>query len=176
MSNKKKMNDKKQSPFFILSVFMVVIVVGVLFMKNNKASTTAAENETNTAKAQISESGDLIIPVDSVSGQASYYEYDANGTKLEVIAIQASDGSIRTAFNTCQVCFSSGRGYYVQEGDKLVCQNCGNRFAADDVEIVKGGCNPVPISTDYKTVDETNITISKEFLDSANVLFEKWKS
>lgn len=29
---------------------------------------------------------------------------------------------IRTAFNTCQVCYSSGKGYYVQSGNVLVCQ------------------------------------------------------
>ena len=45
---------------------------------------------------------------------------------MEIVAVKALDGSIRTAFNTCQVCYNSGRGYYQQEGNELVCQNCGN--------------------------------------------------
>ena len=53
---------------------------------------------------------------------------------MVVLAFKASDDTIRTALNTCQVCYDSGRGYYVQEGDKLICQNCGNQFEADQVE------------------------------------------
>jgi len=63
----------------------------------------------------------------------------------------------------------------VQEGDVLVCQNCGNRFSMDQVEIVKGGCNPVPITDENKTVDDKNITISKDVLVQATTIFENWK-
>lgn len=95
---------------------------------------------------------------------------------MEVVALKASDGTIKTAFNTCQVCFDSGRGYYKQEGDVLVCQNCGNRFQADQVEQVKGGCNPVPIMKENKTDDGTNITISQDFLKQNKDLFANWKT
>jgi uncharacterized membrane protein len=74
---------------------------------------------------------------------------------MEVLAVKAPDGTIRTAFNTCQVCFGSGRGYYKQEGKTLVCQNCGNRFSLDDVEKVRGGCNPVPILENEKQEDDS---------------------
>ncbi len=94
---------------------------------------------------------------------------------MEIIAIRASDGTVRTAFNTCQVCYSSGRGYYKQEGDLLTCQNCGNQFGRDDVEVVKGGCNPVPITEEYKTENEDTITIPREFLEEAEVIFKNWK-
>lgn len=84
-------------------------------------------------------------------------------------------GSIRTAFNTCQVCYSSGRGYYKQDGNGLVCQNCGNRFSMADVEVTRGGCNPVPITDEYKTVNDDTITISKEVLAEATSIFKNWK-
>ena len=67
-----------------------------------------------------------------------------------------------------------GRGYYEQEGDELVCQNCGNRFRFDKVEIIKGGCNPVPIAGEYKTDDGTNITIPQAFLQENKALFGNW--
>ena len=94
---------------------------------------------------------------------------------MEVLAVKASDGTIRTAFNTCQVCYSSGRGYYVQDGDVLICQNCGNAFQMDQVEITKGGCNPIPILEEGKEVTDATITISKEFLSQAEVIFANWK-
>jgi len=58
----------------------------------------------------------------------------------------------------------------------LVCQNCGNRFNSDDVEITRGGCNPVPIFSEDKTVDSENITISKEFFEKSKNIFENWKT
>ena len=118
---------------------------------------------------------DLVIPVAEITANASFYPVDMDGTRLEVIAVKAPDGTIRTAFNTCQVCYGSGRGFYKQEGTVLVCQNCGNRFRMSQVEVRSGGCNPVPIFAANKTVTDTSITIPKEFLVQAKQIFSKWK-
>lgn len=130
----------------------------------------------SAASAAATVDSDLVIPVSEITETANFYPVEVDGTKLEVIAVKAPDGTIRTAFNTCQVCFDSGRGYYEQEEDVLVCQNCGNRFGMDQVEVQAGGCNPVPIFPENKTVDEENITISKDFLSEAAVIFSNWKS
>lgn len=119
---------------------------------------------------------DLVIPIGDISPTASYYPVDIDGTRLEVLAVQAPDGSLRTAFNTCQVCYDSGRGYYKQDGSALVCQNCGNRFGMDQVEVASGGCNPVPIFPENKTVSDTSITISAEYLSEAKAIFANWKT
>ena len=121
------------------------------------------------------QSGDLVIPKSEVSETARFYPYQAGKTRMEVLAVKASDGTIRTAFNTCQVCFDSGRGYYKQEGDELVCQNCGNRFLLDHVERVRGGCNPVPILKENKTEDHEKIVIPQVFLEANRGLFENWR-
>lgn len=123
----------------------------------------------------VASGGDLVIKKSDISKTAKFYPYKVDGVKMEVLALQASDGTIRTAFNTCQVCYNSGRGYYKQEGDTLVCQNCGNRFKADQVELIKGGCNPVPILEENKADDGTDITISKDFLAQNKELFSNWK-
>jgi uncharacterized membrane protein len=129
----------------------------------------------SSAKAEILPDGGLFIPVDEVTEKAVFYPLKIDGIDMEVFAVKAPDGTIRTAFNTCQVCYDSGAGYYVQEGDVFVCQNCGNRFRTRDIEIVKGGCNPVPILSEHKTVDEKGITISKALLSEAKVIFRNWK-
>lgn len=174
--NKKKTNKNKSRNLIVTAGVLVIVMIGLLFVvKNNANNQEGTDGQNNSLGAQLSDKGDLMIPVAGVTDKANFYEYDADGTKLEVIAVKAPDGTIRTAFNTCQVCYSSGRGYYEQEGDELVCQNCGNRFKASDVEVSKGGCNPVPIFDENKTVDKTNITISKDYLNKAKVIFENWK-
>jgi uncharacterized membrane protein len=119
---------------------------------------------------------DIVVPIESVSEKALFLPAEIDGTKLEVIAVKAPDGTIRLAFNTCQVCYDSGRGYYKQEGRVLACQNCGNRFSMDRVGVESGGCNPVPIFQEYTTADETSITIPLDFLTGAQVIFSNWKN
>jgi uncharacterized membrane protein len=125
--------------------------------------------------AQELENGDLFIPAGEISEKAVFYPIEVDGTKMEVFAVKAPDGTIRTAFNTCQVCYGSGRGYYKQEGGVFVCQNCGNRFRTSDIERTRGGCNPLPITSKYKSVDETGITIPRSFLVQVKQVFANWK-
>jgi uncharacterized membrane protein len=129
----------------------------------------------NRPSAEKVVDGDIVIPISGISETATFYSAEINGTDIEVLAVKAPDGTLRTAFNTCQVCYSSGKGYYVQEGDMLICQNCRNQFVMDQVEISVGGCNPVPITAQYKTIDDSSITISKDFLAEATVIFKNWK-
>ncbi len=127
------------------------------------------------AQASLTPSGDLKIQKKGIGSQAVFFPYKAGNVAMEVFAVKAPDGTIRTALNTCQVCYSSGRGFYTQKGDLLVCNNCGNLFRVSQVELVKGGCNPVPITKEWKTEDAQSIVISREFLEQAKPLFANWK-
>ncbi|MDR2597472.1 MAG: DUF2318 domain-containing protein [Treponema sp.] len=118
---------------------------------------------------------DLVINIADLTENALFYPVDIDGMRMEVLAVKTQDGIIRTAFNTCQVCYSSGRGYFVQTGTVLVCQNCGRRYRMSQVERQAGGCNPVPIFPANKTVSDSTITISKEFLRQAKGIFASWK-
>ncbi|MDR2631299.1 MAG: DUF2318 domain-containing protein [Spirochaetaceae bacterium] len=118
---------------------------------------------------------DLVIETAEVTENALFYPVDIEGTRLEVLAVKAPDGTVRTAFNTCQVCYRSGRGFYKQQGTVLVCQNCGNRFRMSQVGLRSGGCNPVPIPQANKKVTETTITISQDFLKEAKAIFARWR-
>jgi uncharacterized membrane protein len=158
--------QKSKRRIFIASgVAAILLIIAIIAIKANTGSKSNAVNP----------GGDLTILKSEVTEVAKFYPYKLGKTKMEVLAIKADDGTIRTAFNTCQVCYSSGRGYYKQEGKVLVCQNCGNRFQADQVEIIAGGCNPVPITGEYKTDDGTNIVIQAEIFEAAKDLFANWK-
>lgn len=172
MSNKKL--KKKKSNLIIAAVGILVIAIAAFSIISSQGEDQVGSNQSSAASA-TNENGDLEIPTADITEKATFYTYDELDSKMEVLAVKASDGTIRTAFNTCQVCYSSGRGYYVQEGDVLVCQNCGNRFSMDEVEVTRGGCNPVPIFEDQKEVTEETVIIPKEFLQEAEVIFENWK-
>lgn len=119
----------------------------------------SAENVTS-----IKKNGYLAIPIADLSQTASFYKADLDGTEIELVALKDSKGNLRTAFNACQVCYSSGKGYYVQDGNYLVCQNCGNSFTIDQVGIASGGCNPWPILDSDRTVTDDEIQISYDVL------------
>ena len=190
-----KVPQKKANflPFF--AVVAVVICAAVVFMANGNKSNDA-NDEVNIADTVVptraqAENGitdhavngavtiaygeSLTIPTTDITTDASFFPVEVDGTAMEVVAVRDSTEHIRTAFNTCQVCYDSGRGYYVQSGDYLVCQTCGNRFAMDQVEIESGGCNPWPIFDENKTVTEDEISISYDFLVEAQGIFSNWK-
>jgi len=123
----------------------------------------------------VAEGEDLVIAAGDITEKASFYPVEIDGIWLEVLAVRAPDGTVRTAFNTCEVCYDSGRGYYRQEGDVLVCQNCGNRFATSQIEVESSGCNPWPIFPENKTVEGGTITISYGFLQKSSSIFRNWK-
>jgi uncharacterized membrane protein len=133
-----------------------------------------AAGKQNVVKKAIADS-DLVIAVSEITDNAVFFPVDVEGTRLEVLAVRAPDGTVRTAFNTCQVCYASGRGFYKQQGTVLVCQNCGNRFRMSQVGLRSGGCNPVPIGAAYRIETETNITIPKSFLKEAKGIFARWR-
>lgn len=160
-----KQNNKKR--MLIIIGILAAAIVGVLTLTTNKVP--SAES-VETTKA-----GDLVIKKADITNVASFIPYESNGTYMELIAVRAADGSVRTALNTCQVCYTSGRGYYEQLGENLICNNCGNQFTINQIELQKGGCNPVPILNDMKLEDADTITVKSESLSVYEPLFAYWK-
>lgn len=158
---------------------LVILGAGYTMITPKKDKTVdnieSQETATSTPIKGSGENGDLVISLSDISEKPKFYSYNELGNAMELIAVKASDGTVRTAFNTCQVCYSSGRGYYKEENGSLVCQNCGNAFSMDDVEAKKGGCNPIPITDEAKKVSEESVTISKEFLKESQEIFSNWK-
>ena len=138
------------------------------------AGVFAQTPQLNVVKPPIADR-DLVIQTGEITENALFFPVDVGGTRLEVLAVKAPDGTIRTAFNTYQVCYASGRGYYKQQGTVLVCQNCGNRYRMGQVEIRSGGCNPVPIFPANKIATPATITISLEYLKEMKAIFARWR-
>lgn len=195
-SGKKKPNNLKKLMIIGVTIISMLGLIGCSSVsksgdentnnKSSNSSNSSANNKENNSNKE-SKSGEtnkttsnIISGIDinkaEISNKVKFYPYESDGIKMEVLALKANDGTIRTALNTCQVCYSSGKGYYVQEGNELVCQNCGNRFSADMVGKARGGCNPVPISDTSKVDDGTKIKIDKAYLDKNKAYFSHWKA
>ncbi|MDH3870419.1 MAG: DUF2318 domain-containing protein, partial [Desulfuromonadales bacterium] len=63
---------------------------------------------------------------------------------VDFFVVRSHDGVIRSAFDTCDVCYKARKGYR-QEGNEMVCNNCDQRFRTDKINEIKGGCNPAPL-------------------------------
>lgn len=86
---------------------------------------------------------EVSLPVSELSDKARFYEYKtASGKAIRFFAMKSSDGVYRAALDACDVCFHAKKGYS-QEGEDMVCNNCGMHFPSAKVNEVKGGCNPI---------------------------------
>ena len=117
----------------------------------------------------------LEIPVSELSETIRIYPVTVDGLSMEILAAKDADGSLRTAFNTCQVCNGSRKAYFVAQGDHVVCQNCGKSFARTDVGVLSGGCNPYPIFADSRDDTADTVRLSYDFLSGSSSLFARWK-
>lgn len=96
-----------------------------------------------TSGLTINERGEVEILASEVTKDASYYNIDANGVEVRFFYLRAEDGKVRVAIDACDVCYDQKKGYR-QDGDNMVCNNCGNRYPSDGLgtENIKGGCWP----------------------------------
>ncbi len=88
-------------------------------------------------------------------GHAHYYSHQAGDTMIEYFVLKSSDGVVRAAFDACDVCFEARKGYR-QEGDEMVCNNCGMRFPSVLINERQGGCNPAPLD---RTIEGNELVI-----------------
>ena len=149
------------NPLPILAGVVVLAAAAVLLFPRLSPGETSGASDSTALPA----GSDLVIRTEEIGAEASYFDYDANGITVQVFAVRASDGTVRLALNTCQVCNGSPYAYFEQEGDAFICQNCGNRFASTAVGRMSGGCNPVPITEETYTEQDGTITVPAAFLE-----------
>ena len=93
----------------------------------------------------VAQNGVVQLPLSTFEdGKAHYYTHMNGSQPIELFVLKSNDGIVRAAFNACDVCFQSKRGY-TQDGDEMVCNNCGRRFPSDSINVIQGGCNPSPL-------------------------------
>ncbi len=181
--------DKKKIIMIIACVVVIAIIIILLVTGNgevesseqttsnnsNVSTSSSSSNATSSSKIEVeaNEEGNVVIDTTNISKIATFYTYTIDDVEIEFFAVKASDGTIRMAFNTCQVCSPSPKAYFKQSGTNFICQNCKNSFATDNIGVEKGGCNPIPITEDDRVDSENTITITKDFIESYKDSFDK---
>lgn len=133
-------NDGKRTNPIVWIVAVILIAGGALAGWSFLAPQAGGYPEVRAEKGQVR------IPVSQVDdGKAHFFSYQAGGNAVKFFVLQSGDGTIRAAFDACDVCYREKKGYS-QAGDAMVCNNCGQKFASERINEVKGGCNPAPIN------------------------------
>lgn len=151
------MNAGRKSPLTIAIIAAVAIAaaagIGLFFLPaGDRAPEATATGTPVTPPAQPTQDGLITYAASRFDdGQAQFFHYADPASRITInyFIIKSSDGVIRAAFDACDVCWPAGKGY-VQEGDSMVCRNCGRRFASTMVNEVAGGCNPAPLERDLQ--------------------------
>ena len=145
----------KKSPMLIvvgIALLVTAAAAGYYMTEPTAVQTTAAVNssvDSTTVRYPVSMFAD---------GAARHFEYPSDGMTIRYFILKSSDGIIRAAFDACDVCWPAGKGYY-QDGDQMVCRNCGRRFASILVNEAKGGCNPAPLT---RSVEDDQLVLQVE--------------
>ena len=155
--------------------WMAIMVAVVLFAGIGSVAYSGVfgdlfkKSPAETAKAGgVVETSDAVrIPLKTLdSGKALFLSMESEGRQLYYFALKSPDGKYRAALDTCDVCFRTNRGYR-QEGDQMVCNNCGQKFACDKIGEVKGGCNPHPLAhkeeAGVMVIRKSDIVAGKEY-------------
>ena len=162
------MNQRiNQEVFMKRNLFSALIIAIFLMTATSGFAFSLFSNGTETLTPK---NGELLIPIKNIDdGTAHYFEAVAqDGTKVRFFTLKSKDGIIRAAFDTCDVCYRSGKGYK-QDGDYMVCQNCGQRFASNKINEVKGGCNPSPLN---RIIENGNLIVSMKDINDNSWYFQ----
>jgi len=131
----------------LLFTGLLLLLISALGLSGCSSSTGSKGGLLSGGLITPTANGQLEIPIAGINdGKAHHFQVKAaDGTMVTFFVLKSADGVIRAAIDACDVCYRSGLGYY-QEGDFMVCKNCGQKFASNKINVIKGGCNPAPLN------------------------------
>jgi uncharacterized membrane protein len=150
----------------IAGLATVVLLAGAALWYFSAQSPQSPANPTATANTI----GDIVsMPLSTFDdGKAHYFVHRHGDIAIRYFVLKSADGVLRAAFDACDVCWPSGKGY-AQEGDFMVCRNCGQRFHSSKINEVKGGCNPAPLE---RTVENDRLIIQVRHIAEGRSYFD----
>ncbi len=150
------------NPLYVLvpAALIVALALGYFFLQgqgrgqptiptaNQGTGSSALRRSSARFTTVVAQDGAVKLSVaDFADGKARFYTYrePSSGKEIDFFVLKSSDGVIRAAIDACDVCYPFKKGYR-QEGDEMVCNNCGRRFPSIRVNDVTGGCNPAALT------------------------------
>lgn len=131
---------------------------------------TGTEPESQTDAGTTGVGDAEIVPISDLSDSATFFSFDGDDAEILWFAVLDGDGGVHVAFDACDVCYGSHLGYD-QDGETMVCNNCGNVFDIDGIgtENQGGGCWPGYLPAE---VTDTEVIVMHDDLESGSWYFE----
>jgi high-affinity iron transporter len=121
-----------------------ILCVGVVLSLAAEFAYTRAMNAPSPAKMLIARDSQVRIPLSELTDSSlHFYTADVNGTVIRFLVIHQTNGNYAVALDACQICGWAG---YRQEGQNVICRNCGATIYIPSIG-EHGGCNPVPVQS-----------------------------
>lgn len=116
--------------------------------------------------------GNIELNLNEINdGKAHHYQTKAaDGVLAKFFVIMSKDVVMRAAMDACDVCYKAGKGYE-QDGDYMVCRNCGQRFHSTKINVIKGGCNPAPLK---RSIQQNKLVIAMQDINK-NSWYSKYQ-
>jgi hypothetical protein len=131
---------------------------------NGEDSTPPEDTDPDTSTDTVS-----VLKAE-LSTTVRYYEYQGETATIRYFAVIDAAGAYHTAFDACDACYPAGLGYS-QDGDEMVCNNCRNRYAIEELGTQSGGGGCWPGHLPFTETD-TELLILVSDLESGSYYFE----
>jgi high-affinity iron transporter len=96
------------------------------------------------AKSLVAQNGQVYVPLSELTDSSlHFYTADVNGNVIRFVVIHKQNGDFATALDACQICGTAG---YRQEGQNVICRNCGAAIYIPSIG-ESGGCNPIAVKS-----------------------------
>jgi uncharacterized membrane protein len=103
-----------------------------------------AMNAPSPARTLVAINDQVRIPLgDLQDASVHFYTADVNNAVIRFVIVHQTNGNYATALDACQICGTAG---YRQEGQNVICRNCGASIYLPSIG-ESGGCNPIPVKS-----------------------------
>ncbi|HXX45492.1 MAG TPA: Fe-S-containing protein [Candidatus Acidoferrales bacterium] len=156
---------RRQRRWSFAAAFLCVLVVVSLAAEFAYSRALAAPVP---AKMLTAVNDQVRIPLSELTDSSLHF-YTANTgvTTLRFLVIHQTNGNYAVALDACQICGWSG---YRQEGQNVICRNCGATIYIPSIG-EKGGCNPIPVKS---TVQNGEVIVDLSALSDSAATVHKF--
>jgi high-affinity iron transporter len=155
---------RKQRRWSFAAALLCIAVI-LMFTTEFVYARTAAAPPAATRLETVD--GRVEIPVSDVKdSNLHFFTADSKGTLLRFLVIRKGNGDFAVALDGCEICGWSG---YRQEGQNVICRNCGAAIYVPSIG-QSGGCNPVGVKA---RVDAGKISIDLTALAESAAIVHK---
>src|SRR5262245_11939120 len=159
---------KSKTTAVLIGVFLVLVAAGVYLVMNTSNDKPAATAVATNAPQSATDSRDIRIALSDLSGTAKFFDYKLSDNKpVRFFVVKSSDGVYRAALDACDTCYHAKKGYH-QEGDDMICNNCGLHFHSAKINEVHGGCNPIGLP---RAIEGDQLVVKASDLESRKAYF-----